>query len=95
VTVTNHGPSPASVVARTDTWSTTVATKQPWATCDPDTRRADPDTTPRVTALNAHICRVVRAILLDMQVIVRLLDTNEQRLDCLHDQALCEPLAVR
>jgi hypothetical protein len=48
-----------------------------------------------VTALNAHICRVVRAILLDMQVIVRLLDTNEQRLDCLHDQALCEPLAVR
>jgi hypothetical protein len=32
--------------------------------------------------------------LLDMQVIVRLLDTNE-RLDYLHDQALCEPLAAR
>jgi hypothetical protein len=33
--------------------------------------------------------------MLDMQVIVRLLDTNEQRLDYQHDQALCEPLAAR
>jgi hypothetical protein len=27
MTVTNHGPSPASVVALTDTWSTTIATR--------------------------------------------------------------------
>jgi len=36
-----------------------------------------------------------RTLMLDMQVIVRLLDTNEQRLDYRHDQALCEPLAAR
>jgi hypothetical protein len=30
-----------------------------------------------------------------MQVIVRLLDTDEQRLDDLHDLALCESLAAR
>jgi hypothetical protein len=34
-------------------------------------------------------------LMLDMQVIVRLLDTDEQRLDYLHDQALCESLAAR
>jgi hypothetical protein len=33
--------------------------------------------------------------MLDMQVIPRLLETDEQRLDYLHDQALCEPLAAR
>jgi hypothetical protein len=33
--------------------------------------------------------------MLDMQVILRLLDTDEQRLDYLRDQALCEPLAAR
>jgi hypothetical protein len=45
--------------------------------------------------MQLHPRRQIFTHMVDMQVIVRLLDANEQRLDYLHDQALCEPLAAR